>query len=104
MRASWIFTRSDVIANVGVVLAGLLVLVTNSRWPDLIVGAAIYFWRPWGLVVGVLGGVLGLLFHGTTLPLALASPNSFYDFSGAVLGTLGSLFILVGSVGGLVQH
>jgi len=41
MRASWIFTRSDVIANIGVVLAGLLVRLTDSRWPDLIVGAAI---------------------------------------------------------------
>ncbi len=41
MRASWIFTRSDVIANIGVVLAGLLVRLTGSRWPDLIVGAAI---------------------------------------------------------------
>lgn len=41
MRASWIFTRSDVIANVGVVVAGLLVRFTDSRWPDLIVGTAI---------------------------------------------------------------
>jgi cation diffusion facilitator family transporter len=41
MRASWIFTRSDVIANVGVVVAGLLVRLTDSRWPDLIVGTAI---------------------------------------------------------------
>lgn len=41
MRASWIFTRTDVIANLGVVVAGLLVRLTDSRWPDLIVGAAI---------------------------------------------------------------
>lgn len=41
MRASWIFSRSDVIANLGVVVAGLLVRLTASRWPDLIVGAAI---------------------------------------------------------------
>lgn len=41
MRASWIFSRSDVIANLGVVLAGLLVRLTGSRWPDLIVGTAI---------------------------------------------------------------
>ena len=41
MRASWIFTRSDVIANIGVVVAGLLVRLTDSRWPDLLVGAAI---------------------------------------------------------------
>ncbi len=41
MRASWIFSRSDVIANAGVLLAGLLVWLTGSRWPDLIVGSAI---------------------------------------------------------------
>ena len=41
MRASWIFTRSDVIANAGVIVAALLVALTKTRWPDLIVGAAI---------------------------------------------------------------
>ena len=41
MRASWIFSRSDVIANAGVILAGGLVWLTGSRWPDLIVGSAI---------------------------------------------------------------
>ena len=41
MRASWIFSRSDVIANIGVVVAGLLVRLTTSRWPDLIVGTVI---------------------------------------------------------------
>lgn len=41
MRASWIFTRSDVIANAGVIVAALLVALTNTRWPDLIVGAVI---------------------------------------------------------------
>ncbi|WP_017305338.1 cation diffusion facilitator family transporter [Spirulina subsalsa] len=38
MRASWIFTQNDVIANVGVIIAGLLVAVLDSRFPDLIVG------------------------------------------------------------------
>lgn len=41
MRASWIFSRSDVVANAGVILAGVLVRFTGSRWPDLIVGSAI---------------------------------------------------------------
>lgn len=41
MRASWIFTRSDVIANAGVIVAAGLVAVMNTRWPDLIVGAVI---------------------------------------------------------------
>jgi cation diffusion facilitator family transporter len=41
LRATWIFTRVDVIANVGVMLSGLLVLLTGSRFPDLVVGGAI---------------------------------------------------------------
>ena len=41
LRATWIFTRVDVIANVGVMLSGLVVLLTGSRFPDLIMGGAI---------------------------------------------------------------
>jgi Co/Zn/Cd efflux system component len=41
MRASWIFSTNDVIANVGVIVAGLLVLWTQSPLPDLVVGAII---------------------------------------------------------------
>jgi Co/Zn/Cd efflux system component len=41
LRASWIFTRADVIANVGVIVAALLVAATASRTPDLVVGLAI---------------------------------------------------------------
>jgi Co/Zn/Cd efflux system component len=38
MRAAWIFSANDVIANAGLILAGILVALTSSRWPDLIVG------------------------------------------------------------------
>jgi cation diffusion facilitator family transporter len=41
LRATWIFTRVDVIANIGVIAAGLLVSFTGSRYPDLVVGTAI---------------------------------------------------------------
>ena len=41
MRASAIFSANDVIANVGVIAAGVLVAVTGSRYPDLVVGALI---------------------------------------------------------------
>ena len=43
MRASWIFSKNDVIANVGVILSGWLVYETGARWPDLIVGIAIAY-------------------------------------------------------------
>ncbi|MBS0514287.1 MAG: cation transporter [Proteobacteria bacterium] len=41
LRAAWIFTRADVIASIGVVAAGVAVAYTGSRYPDLVVGAAI---------------------------------------------------------------
>ena len=41
LRAAWLFTRADVVANIGVIVSGLLVLLTGSRYPDLIVGLAI---------------------------------------------------------------
>jgi len=41
MRASWIFSKNDVIANSGVILAGALVWWSGSRWPDLIIGLLI---------------------------------------------------------------
>lgn len=41
MRASWIFSTTDVKVNAGVILAGLLVMITGSAWPDLVIGAAV---------------------------------------------------------------
>lgn len=41
MRASWIFSKNDVIANLGVVLGGLLVIYLDSPWPDLFIGLMI---------------------------------------------------------------
>jgi len=41
MRASYIFSRNDVIANAGVILGGVLVYATGVRWPDLVIGAII---------------------------------------------------------------
>lgn len=41
MKASRIFSANDVIANLGVILAGGLVAVTGSMVPDLVVGALI---------------------------------------------------------------
>uniref|UniRef100_B8HT61 Cation efflux protein n=1 Tax=Cyanothece sp. (strain PCC 7425 / ATCC 29141) TaxID=395961 RepID=B8HT61_CYAP4 len=48
MRASWIFSRNDVIANVGVIGAGILVQLLQSRLPDLFVGLAIALLVLWG--------------------------------------------------------
>lgn len=42
MRASMIFTSNDVIVNIGVISAGILVLLTDSNIPDLLVGLVIF--------------------------------------------------------------
>ncbi|WP_247713874.1 cation diffusion facilitator family transporter [Qipengyuania xiamenensis] len=41
MRAAWIFTRADVVANVAVIVSGASVLLTGVIYFDLLVGAAI---------------------------------------------------------------
>ncbi|MGM8228939.1 cation transporter [Cellvibrio sp. ARAG 10.3] len=41
MRASWIFSANDVLANAGVISAGILVAVTGSHTPDLVIGVII---------------------------------------------------------------
>ena len=41
MRASWIFSANDVIANMGVISAGVLVVWLDSRVPDLVIGCIV---------------------------------------------------------------
>jgi Co/Zn/Cd efflux system component len=41
LKASWIFSTNDALANLGVIVAGVLVLVTGSALPDLAVGAGV---------------------------------------------------------------
>lgn len=41
MRASLIFSKNDVIANIGVILSGALVWALGSRYPDLVIGLVI---------------------------------------------------------------
>jgi Co/Zn/Cd efflux system component len=42
MQASVIFTSNDVVINIGVIVAGTLVYLTNSKFPDLIIGLIIF--------------------------------------------------------------
>lgn len=41
LKASWIFSTNDALANLGVIVAGLLVLGTGSAVPDLVVGGLV---------------------------------------------------------------
>lgn len=67
MRASYIFSKNDVIANLGVIVASGLVYLTASRWPDLIVGSII--------TIVVMRGGFGILAEARReLPVGHAPP------------------------------
>lgn len=38
LKASWIFTTNDMLANAGIVVSGLAVMALNSPLPDLLIG------------------------------------------------------------------
>ena len=42
MKATMIFTSNDVIVNLGVIVAGVLVFLTQSKYPDLVVGTIVF--------------------------------------------------------------
>lgn len=58
MQASMIFTSNDVLANIGVIVAGVLVHFTNSKVPDLVIGSVVF--------VLVVKGALRILKLGST--------------------------------------
>ena len=43
IKASLIFTSNDVVINLGVIVAGLMVYWLNSNMPDLIIGTIVFF-------------------------------------------------------------
>ena len=43
VRSAWICSRNDVMANIGVIIAGLLVAKFDSMWPDITIGLIIAF-------------------------------------------------------------
>jgi cation diffusion facilitator family transporter len=41
MRAATTFSFNDFIANGGIIIAGIIVMLTGANWPDLVVGIAV---------------------------------------------------------------
>ncbi|WP_164104549.1 cation transporter [Candidatus Laterigemmans baculatus] len=41
LKASWIFTTNDMIANLGIVASGMAVMLLQSRLPDLLIGMVV---------------------------------------------------------------
>lgn len=53
MRSVWLCSRNDVIGNLGVLVAAGLVALTNTFWPDVIVGsilAVLFLWTGIGVI------------------------------------------------------
>lgn len=42
MKASMIFTSNDIVINTGVIIAGIMVYILQSRIPDLIIGSIVF--------------------------------------------------------------
>ena len=71
MSSTWLCSRNDLIANVGVLFAATMSALLASRWPDILVGTAIalLFLRS---AVGVLRQAKAALRLTRTVPLAHA--------------------------------
>lgn len=41
LRAAWTFSVNDLLSNFGLLIAGLLVMLLDQSWPDLVIGLAI---------------------------------------------------------------
>ncbi|MFN3644038.1 MAG: cation transporter [Gemmobacter sp.] len=41
LRAAWLSSRNDALANVAMIVAGLMVLATGSGWPDIVTGLGV---------------------------------------------------------------
>jgi len=63
MSSTWICSRNDLFANVGVLLAAALCYMSASRWPDIVVGCAIA-----GLALNSSVGVMRAAIHDFRKP------------------------------------
>ncbi len=53
LRSTWVCSRNDIIANVGVILAAGAVVLFHSKWPDILVGlcvALVVLTSAWGVL------------------------------------------------------
>ena len=53
MRSTWVCSRNDIIANIGVLVAAVTVLFLHSKWPDILVGlgvALVFLTSAWSVL------------------------------------------------------
>ena len=98
---------------VGVALITVAVLISEPEEvvfllfllvPAIIVGAALVFLRRWGLIVGILGALFGLVGFFEDIDLILTTPKAFFDFSAGLFVIAGLLTLLVACIIGTVQY
>ena len=94
-----IFIVAFLITSPGDIAFSLFFLV-----PGVIVIAAVYFVRRWGLIIGVIGGLFGLLIFTENIDQFLSSPNAFFDFIGTITGVVGLIVLVLASLVGTVQY
>jgi plastocyanin len=96
-----------------VIILTTTLIIEPSEWEYAVIvggvalagGLAIYFWQPWGLVAGLLGGLFGIAFSLDGIGDNLSSPDSFLDFAyRPVIWLGGTILVLTGCAGGLIQH
>jgi len=66
MRSTWICSRNDIVANVGVLFAAIGVSVTGSKWPDVCVGlviAAMFLRSAWPILTESISALKAERFH-----------------------------------------
>jgi Co/Zn/Cd efflux system component len=68
MSSTWLCSRNDLIANVGVLFAGYLTYILASRWPDIIIGVLIA-----GLFLKSAIHIIGQVRKEILKPVAVAS-------------------------------
>jgi Co/Zn/Cd efflux system component len=59
LRAAWLSSRNDALANIAMIAAGLAVQATGRAWPDIAVGlavAALHLSGGWAILRGALDG------------------------------------------------
>ncbi|OAI42001.1 hypothetical protein AYO38_11865, partial [bacterium SCGC AG-212-C10] len=71
----------------------------------LTIGSLIYFVQPWGLVAGILAGLVSIPFCLDEFAQNISAPDSFFNFAyRPIVWAAGAILVLAGSSCGLVQH
>ena len=72
--------------------------------PALIAGLVIWKFRRWGLLFGIVAGIVGLLAVSEGADIYLTTPSSFFDFGVTLFALAGVAIVLLASLIGSIQY